>query len=191
MRYFWAMTRFTPSHPRAVSNAWLIERQLLLDQLESDQTLHKSMLMETTIARKLAASKSFRLTMSNKWLGVYFDKPWSAQVETSVRLLYPQCDAFWLQILWLVALLGLALAPYAIVWWEPWAVICIIAQFLTAYYYFSQTWLRYKLAGVVLLPLTIAQEIALLLVSLYQYKFGIVTWKGRPIQVAREKTKIS
>ena len=183
MRYFWAMTRFTPTHPRAVSNAWMIERQLILDELDSDIDLRTSMIVETTIARKLSATKAFRLILSNKWLGVRYDKPWSAQVETSIRLLYPQCDAFWLQMFWLVALLSIALMPYAIVWWEPIAGLYIATQFLIAYYYFHHVWFRYRFVGAILLPLTLAQEIALLLVSLYQYKFGVVTWKGRPVQV--------
>lgn len=191
MRYFWAMTRFTPARPRAVSNAWIIERQLILDELQQTTALHKSMLMETTIARKLAAEKTYRLVMGNQWLGVRYDKPWAAQVETSVRLLYPQCDAFWLQVLWLVVLLGVTLIPYAMVWWQPWAGVLVAFQFLLAFYYFRRTWTRYRFVVALLLPLTIAQEIALLIVSLYQYKFGVVTWKGRPIQMSRKSTTIN
>ncbi|USN96074.1 MAG: glycosyltransferase [Candidatus Nomurabacteria bacterium] len=186
MRYYWAMVRFTPTRPRAVSNAWLIERKLMLDELQNDTSLQKSMLMETTIARKLAAEKAYRLVMSSSWLGVRFEKKWSSQVETSIRLLYPQCDAFWLQVIWLVVLLGVTLIPYAVVWWQPWAGVLVALQYLIAYYYLSRVWVRYRFVGALLLPFTIAQEIALLIVSLYQYKLGVVTWKGRPIQVYRK-----
>lgn len=188
MRYYWTMVRFTPSQPRAVSNAWLIERQLMLDQLHSDTSLQRSMLMETTIARKLAAAKSYRLVMSNKWLGVRYDKPWSAQVETSIRLLYPQCDAFWLQVVWLVTLLGITLTPYVIVWWQPWAAVPIVFQAAIAFYYFSHLWLRSRLLAALLVPVAIFQEIVLLIVSLYRYNFGTVTWKGRPLQASRKLT---
>lgn len=182
MRHFWAIMRFTRDQPRAVSNAWLIDRKLILDELKSDDTLPASMLMETTIARKLAKDGKYRLVMGNADLGIRFEKKWSSQVETSIRLLYPQCDAYVLQVLWLVALLAITLIPYAMVWWEPWALIPIITQYAIAVYYLNKLWSQYRFAGALLLPLTLAQEIVLLIMSAYQYKFGTVTWKGRPIR---------
>lgn len=189
MRHFWTLVRFTPSHPRATSNAWLIERELMLEQLKIDKSLPSSMLMETTIARKLANTRKYRLVLSNAWLGIRYEKRWSSQVETSVRLLYPQCDAYILQVAWLVALLGVTLIPYVIVWWQPWALVLITAQFAIGYYYLSHIWVRYRLVGALLAPLTIAQEIILLVMSTYQYKFGTVTWKGRPITTAPRRSR--
>lgn len=185
MRYFWAMLRFTPNHPRAVSNAWLVERQLMLDEITGDASLPMSMLMETTIARKLASLKQYRLVLSNAWLGLRYEKKWSSQVETSIRLLYPQCDAYILQVLWLIVLLGMTLVPYAAVWWQPWAAVLIALQFGIAYFYLSKIWLRYRVAGAVLLPLTVIQEVWLMVLSVYHYKRGTVTWKGRPVSVSR------
>lgn len=187
MRHFWTCIRFTPARPRAASNAWLIERQLVLDQLDTDETLPLSMLMETRIARKLADQHQYRLAMSDTWLGIRYEKKWSSQIETSIRLLYPQCDAYVLQVLWLVLLMLVAVAPYVLVWWEPWALMPIIAQYGIAYYYLRKAWGRYRFAGALLVPFTIAQEITLLIVSTYRYKRGTVTWKGRPIQVINRK----
>lgn len=185
MRYFWAMVRFTTHRPRAVSNAWLIDRKFLLNELKTNETLPASMLMETTIARKLALDGSYRLAMGNEYLGIRFEKKWSSQIETSIRLLYPQCDAYVLQALWLVVLLTITLVPYVMVWWNPWALIPIIIQYAIASFYLSKVWSRYRWVGAFILPVTIAQEIALYIVSVYKYKFGTVTWKGRPVQAPR------
>lgn len=185
MRHFWTLARFTPNHPRATSNAWLVERELMLDQLKNDTSLPASMLMETTIARKLANVRKYRLVMGNSWLGIRYEKKWSSQVETSIRLLYPQCDAYILQVLWLIMLLGVTLLPYILLWFQPWALVLIAAQYAIGYYYLSHIWIRYRLIGALLVPVTIAQEIILLVMSTYQYKFGTVTWKGRPIKSVR------
>lgn len=185
MRHFWTLVRFSPNHPRATSNAWLIERELMLEQLMNDKLLPSSMLMETTIARKLANTHKYRLVLSNAWLGIRYEKRWSSQVETSIRLLYPQCDAYILQVAWLIALLGVTLIPYVIVWWHPWALVLIATQYAIGYYYLSHVWIRYRLAGALLVPATIIQEIILLIMSTYKYKLGTVTWKGRPIQSVR------
>jgi len=182
MRHFWTMVRFTPDHPRGVSSAWLVDRQLILDEFANDKTLPLSMLFETSIARKLSDARKYRLVLSDARVGLRYEKKYSSQIETSIRLLYPQCDAYTLQVLWLMVLLGITLVPYVAVWWQPWAAILIVAQFGIAYFYLSKIWLHYRVAGALLIPLTIAQEIWLLVLSTYHYKRGTVTWKGRPVQ---------
>lgn len=189
MRHFWAVIRFSGDQPRAVSNAWLIDRHLLLDELKTDDTLPASMLMETTIARKLAKADKYRLVMGNEYLGIRFEKKWSSQVETSIRLLYPQSGAYILQVVWLVVLLAVTLAPYVLVYSEVWALVPIVVQYGIASYYLGKVWSQYRFAGALLLPLTIAQEIILFIMSVYQYKFGTVTWKGRPVSVHKMPKK--
>lgn len=185
MRHFWAMMRHTPRQPRATSNAWVIERSLLLDQFDHDTTLPLSMKVETSIARKLAATNDYRLFLSNKWLGIRFEKRWSSQVETSIRVLYPQCHYHWYEALLLIGLLCIALLPYAAVFFTVWAWLVIILQYLIALYYISHVWSRYRLFGAALLPVTISQELVLLFMSAYRYTFGTVTWKGRSIKLTR------
>ncbi len=185
MRHFWTVMRFRPMSPRAAANAWLIDRQTLVDELASDARLASSVQMETTIARKLAKSQEYRLVLSNTWLGLRYEKRWSSQAETSIRLLYPQSGRHWSQVLGLVILLILGLVPYAVVWWQPWALVLIITHYVVAYYYLSHVWARYRFVGALLLPATLLQEIVLLIVSTYRYKFGTITWKGRPISTIR------
>lgn len=185
MRHFWTVVRSTPNKPRATSNAWLIERKLMIEQLEQDAALPLSMLMETSIARKIANTRKYGLVISNSWLGIRYEKRWSSQVETSIRLLYPQCDAYMLQVLWLTLLLVVTLVPYAIVWWEPWALAPIVVQYVTALFYLDKVWEKYRFVGALIVPVTIAQELVLLVMSAYRYKFGTITWKGRPVQAAK------
>lgn len=182
MRHFWTLMRFSPHKPRAAANAWLIDRKTILNEIETSDRLPLSVQMETYVARKLAISNQYRLVMSNKWLGLSYEKRWSSQVETSIRLLYPQSSKNPVQVCWLILLLATVLSPYVLVFWYPWMLGAIIAQFLISYYYLSNVWVRYRLVGALLLPVTIAQEIGLLIISTWQYNFGVIKWKGRPVR---------
>lgn len=187
LRYFWTVMRFRVDRPRAAANAWIIERQLLLDRFAHDQSLPMSMEVETTIARHLASDKKYRLTISSAYLGLRYEKRWSSQIETSIRLLYPQCKKHILQVFGLIVLLVLALLPYILLFLTPWALVLIISQYLIAYYYLSHVWARYRAIGALLLPVILIQEIALLIISTYRYNFGTITWKGRPITAATNR----
>lgn len=181
MRYFWTVIRFSPDRPRAAANAWLIERELLLDRFTNDESLPMSMEVETTIARHLADDRRSRLVISNQTLGLRYEKRWSSQIETSIRLLYPQCRKQWYQVAGLVSLLTVGLIPYVALFFTPWALIVVAFQYVIAYYYLRQVWVRYRFVGALMLPVTLIQEIILLIVSAYRYNHGTITWKGRPI----------
>lgn len=182
MRYFWTMLAYKSPRPRAAANAWLIKREAVVDAFDTDASLPLAVQLVTSLAQKLTiAGKKVRLLISDKQLGLSYEKRWSSQIETSIRLLYPQSRGHWYIVAGMVALLAVSLIPYAAVFWTPWALVLIAIQFLLAYYYLSQVWVRYRLIGALLLPVTIIQEIVLYVVSWYRYNFGTVTWKGRPI----------
>lgn len=181
MRYFWTVMRFRASKPRAAANAWLIDRELLLERFANDMTLPLSMEVETTIARHVAQTKKYRLIISNSWLGLRYEKQWSSQIETSIRLLYPQSGKQVAQVALLVAALALALTPYVVSFFTPWALALVVLQYFVAYYYLAHIWVRYRFVGALILPYTLLQEIILLIMSAYKYNFGTITWKGRPI----------
>ncbi len=188
MRHFWTIMRFHPIRPRAAANAWLADRQVLLDCFANDPGLSQSMEVETTIARHLADTGKYRLVLSNKELGLRYEKRWSSQVETSLRLLYPQCGGHWYQVVGLALLLGLTLIPYAAVWLTPWAWIVAGLQLYISYFHLSRIWARHRLVGALLLPFTLVQEIILLFYSMHKHLTNSVTWKGRPI-TTRPATK--
>ncbi len=185
MRYFWTVMRFSPERPRAAANAWLIERDMLLERFGSDDTLPLSMEVETTLARHASEHLRYRLVLSDRHLGLRYEKRWTSQVETSIRLLYPQCGKQWYQVAALVAVLLFALVPYAALFVTPWALLGVVAQYGVAYYYLSHVWVRYRIIGALIVPVTLVQEAVLLVVSAYKYRHGIVTWKGRPITTGR------
>lgn len=180
MRHFWLLMRHTPQHPRATANAWMVERDVLLQQFEINEKLPQSMKVETAVAGSLAQNE-YRLALSSKWLGLSYEKKWSSQVETSTRLLYPQSHKKLSYVAALFCTLLLALTPYVALFYTPWALLLVVAQYLLALYFLSHIWTHYRFVGALLLPLTIAQEAVLLLVSTYKYRHGSVTWKGRPI----------
>lgn len=185
MRYFWTVMSYSSMKPRAAANAWLIDRKLVLDEFETDTRLQLSVQIVTALAQKFAPAHAFKLMLSNSDLGLSYEKRWSSQIETSIRLLYPQNDKKWYRIALQILLLICTLVPYVAVWLTPWAWTLVVMQFGFTYYYLSHIWVRYRLVGAVLLPVTIIQEIILLLVSQYRYNFGQVTWKGRPITKRR------
>ncbi len=187
MRHFWAVLRFTPRKPRGAANAWLVNRQAVLEAFESDKSLQLSMQMVTNLGRRFAATGNYRLILSDRWLGLRYEKKWSSQVETSIRLLYPQFSRQVSRAFLGMLLLVLSLTPYVIVWWNIWALGVILLQFALAYYYVSHVWRRYRFIGALLWPLVLLQEIILIAVSVYRYNFGTVTWKGRPITLTNTK----
>lgn len=180
LRHFWTVARFHVQRPRAASNAWLIKRGVLLQQLENT-ALATSVQMETTIASQLAANHAYRLVLSDDSLGLTYEKKWRSQLETSIRLLYPQCHKRWYQTLGLMGVLALLLVPYVAVVWVWQALVVIILQYFVYRYYLSRVWTRHSSLGALVLPVILAQEIVLLLVSMWRYNYGQITWKGRPI----------
>lgn len=180
MRHFWLLVRHRTSRPRATANAWIIDRNLLVHEFDANPALPLSMKVETAIAGKLA-NGGYHLILSNPWIGLSYEKKWSSQTETSIRLLYLQCHKKWYNVMVLVLLLTLALVPYIAVFFVQWAFVLIVMQYIIAFYYLSHTWTRYRYIGALVLPYTLVQEIVLLLLSAYRYNFGTITWKGRPI----------
>lgn len=185
MRHFWAIMRHSPKSPRATSNAWMIERELLLNEFKNDSSLPLSIKVETSIAKKLNRDNEYMLIMSNRWVGIRYEKRWSSQVETSIRVLFPQCHKRWLEAFGIGSLLALALLPYILVSFYPVFLLILLIHFAVAFYYLRHVWERYTIAGAFLLPVTLAQEFVLIFVSAYRYTFGTITWKGRPITTSK------
>lgn len=185
MRHFWAILRFTPAKPRGAANAWLVERQVILDTLVTDPKLAVSVQLVTDIGRGLVAAGEYRLVLSDQWLGVRYEKKWLSQVETSIRLLYPQFSKSAGRMAIGILALAVVILPWVLVWWSLWAIPVIALEFAVAYYYVGHVWRRYRVAGAFLWPVIVLQEIILIIISAYQYIFGTVTWKGRPVTIGR------
>lgn len=182
LRHFWTMVRFSGKHPRAASNAWLINRDILLDQFKTNTALPLSVQVETTIARFLAKTDRYRLIVSDEKLGLSYEKKWKSQCETSVRLLYPQSGNIFGAMVVIAALIVLIL-PYVFLFTEVglFAPVAILLQYAVYRYYLSKVRTHHAWIMAMLLPIIIVQEMALMLMSIYGYKTGTITWKGRPL----------
>lgn len=185
LRHFWNIVRFKSNKTQASSNAWLIDRKVLLNLFSSDDSLPTTFVLEAKLADVVSRSHSYRLLMGDPFYGLTYEKQWGSHIETSVRLLYPESSQNIFRLLWLALLLILYISPYLIVWWQPLALISISVNFLTALLYMAVIWPRFKVIGALLIPLTVAQEFLLLFLSLYRHKSGTVQWKGRPISVRK------
>lgn len=185
LRHFWNIVRLDSDRTQASSNAWLVDRKLLLNSFSSNELLSSTLLLEQALADALSHSGSYRLLMSDRFYGLTYEKQWRSHAETSIRLLYPEFHQSLLRTFGLVLILVLFLSPYFIVWWQPIAFVAIVFNFITAWIYMAAVWPRYKFIGALVIPLTILQEICLVFVSLYKYQRGTVQWKGRPITVER------
>lgn len=189
LRHFWTVIRYRARRPRAASNAWIVKRDVLLKQLDTDTTLPMSVQVETTIARTLAPEHKYRLVLSDANLGLSYEKKWRSQVETSIRLLYPQCNKQLFQVVGLVGLLLLLVVPYVAMFWiMPFAVMAVF-QYVIYQYYLSKVWAHYSVFGAFALPVVLIKEAILLCISIYKYHFSTITWKGRPITATISKLK--
>lgn len=95
-----------------------------------------------------------------------------------------------------VLLLGVFLAPFIIVpvglifGWSLLYTLALAAAFVTIInyvLYVMRIWRSNWLTGGIIIPLILAQEIILLIISVYAYATNTVTWKGRPIQQSARK----
>lgn len=185
LRHFWYVLRFTPHSLQASSSAWLIERKLLLELFASYQSLAPALFLERKLSRLVAQDHTYRLLQSQASLGIYYDKKWSSQIETNIRLLYADCDTSIMQSAFIIFILGLFLSPYVILWLSPMALAAIFSHLFICFYYMSVSWPKFRLVAMVWLPITVLQEIWLLCLSFYHNTRGSVVWKERPVAYFR------
>lgn len=187
LRHFWILLRFSPKNPLGESSAWLVDRDYINDEFKNTSSLQDSMMLESSIASKLRKNHTYRLILSNSWLGVSYDKPWHSQLETSIRLLYPQGGASYAVSVFEIILLYVTLAPLILLPFDYLAIVPILLQIISGYVYTRRTWSNSAPLGAVLMPLIVLQEVFLYTTSLYRYARGTVTWKGRPIRIKNVK----
>ena len=190
LRYFWELIRHTRHSPAASSSAWMIDRKLLIDDLDGFKLVKNDIQPEAKIAAQLAMQNKYRFLIGTSMLGVSFEKKWESQVDTSVRLLYPllggNLKGGFLGLLFLLALnLPTIFILDGFVY--GWSVIQIAAFWLLCIFiamyalYLDKVWAKAWWLGALLWPYIVAQELAILIISIVRYKRGTISWKGRPI----------
>jgi len=191
LRYFWELMFHYRGSPAVSGSAWLIRRKALKDY--GGFTFLKDIVApEASLASYFAHRHGYRFLVSSPELGISYEKKWSSQLATSIRLLYPTLGNQWTMVI--VAVLGLLLilAPFVVVATMnifSYSVGIIITALLltiammTLYTLYAQmVWRSGWWLAPIIAPLIIVQEIALVIVSSVQYSRGRVTWKGRPLR---------
>lgn len=191
-RYAWelALPRRLLRRPPVLSTCWLITRQAL-QAGGGFEAVSRKIIPESYFARQTAlASDGYSFLRSDK-MGIYSQKRFDEQVATAIRTRYPQMHRR-PEIVALVTLaeLGFLLWPLVILigavlgrlW--PLVVLSGLAYLTQAVLYAKIVNLTYRRSfvyDIVLLPLAVLQDVAILNYSFWRYEFREVIWKGRNV----------
>ena len=191
LRYFWEMMFHRKVSPATASNAWLIHRQTLLDRFKGFVDFKDAIQPESKLSSALMASGEYRFLIGTKLLGVSYEKKWSSQLSTSVRLLFPLLQMRLphaiiaaLDLLILTGPLWVLLSGFVTGWNVNHAIAGgFILMFAIIYgIYLKKVWNRGWIVGSLLWGLIVLQEAILIIASAIQYKKKSVTWKGRLVK---------
>lgn len=199
LRMFWQVVLANKKRPATSHALWMMTRSTLITELDG-MTKHKAEIMpEARVAGLLQSNRAHTL-LSNRELGVYYDKPWRLQVNSSQRLLYPLVGGTLLQAARFMTLLLVLNVPLAslvagILLHDTMAIIAgawFMSLFLAMYALFAaHMWRSLWWVGGLLWPVLILQETALFIYSCYGYATKTITWKGRSIYASGETSHLS
>ena len=190
LRYYWELMLHRRSAPAVASGAWLINRRVLLDELGGFASYKNDIQPEAKLAAKLLERDGYRFIIGTPELGVSYEKKWSSQVDTSIRLLYPLLGgrlAGNLLALVGLCLLNLPSLVLLIGLFDGWGIIQTVATWQLCVFgalyglYLDRVWQKGWWLGLMLWPVVIAQEAIILGLSIGRYRSHRVNWKGRPI----------
>lgn len=190
LRYYWELIFHRATAPAVASSAWIIDRHTLLDQLGGFESYRNDVQPEAKLAAELMKQHNYSFLIGTSELGVSYEKKWSSQVETSIRLLFPVLGGHFVGNG--LALIGLLLLNLPILVLlaglvEGWTIVQSMALWQLCVFgalyglYLDRVRQKGWWAGALLWPVIIAQEFVVLLISINHYLRHKVTWKGRPI----------
>lgn len=194
LRYFWEIMFHRRSSPATASNAWMVHRQTLANELQGFNRFKDAVQPESNISAELMATGRYRFLIGTKLLGISYEKKWRSQLSTGVRLLYPLLGAKVEHSL--IAALDLLIisSPLIIIatgFFAGWSYHQIIAGGIFILYaglyqtYLAKLWNRGAIFGGLLWGLVAVQESILIITSAVAYKRNRVTWKGRHVKAPR------
>ena len=191
LRYFWTLIFHRSSRPAVASSLWLISRSYLEEHGDGFENRKDTIEPEVSIAAELMRSDRYHFYINDAQLGVSYEKKWLSQCETAIRLLFPFVGGTSSGCIAALGGLFLLIFPAHVLivsvstrhWsYETLTALVALSLFFLAYaIYLSVTWTKGRIIGLILLPITLLQEVVLLLMSAYRYKTNTITWKGRPI----------
>ena len=192
LRYFWEIIFHSKSTPASASGAWFIHRKTLLERWGGLEVFKDAIQPESRIAADLMASNEYRFLIGTKLLGISYQKKWSSQLQTSIRLLSPllQMKAAHniiatLDLLILSTPLWILLSGFVFGWSVHQLIAAVYILIFAGLYgfYLKNVWNKGWIFGGLLWPFIILQEAVLVAMSAIQYRRKAVTWKGRKVQL--------
>ena len=185
LRYFWTILYHSKAYPAHTTASWLVDRDALLAQGGFDK--YKSLIKpEPQIAHDFFVKGRYRFLISDAQFGFSYEKKWSSQVETSIRIDYPFVRQNWFTpvlfivfelLIWSVIIYSLATNQFS--YYSLGLLISALIINL-AYTQFSiKARPRTGILGFFTWPIKIAIELVLIIFSLFKLKFNSVVWKGR------------
>lgn len=199
LRYYWELILHRRRAPSVASNAWVINRDVLINKLGGFEPYKNYIQPEEKLAAKLMQNGLYRFLIGSDDLGVDYEKKWSSQVETSIRLLFPLFGGTVITNLLASICLMILNAPVVIILFGAlgsWTLIQTVALwqlcvFVALYgLYLSRVWNKGWWAGALLWPVVVAQELIVHIVGIYRNIRQTVTWKDRPVMSKREHRTI-
>jgi glycosyltransferase involved in cell wall biosynthesis len=193
MRFFWTLIFSSRNKPAVASTAWMIDRTVIKDEFDGFDHMKGAIQPESIIASKLSKEKRYNFLIGTPLLGISYEKKWSSQVDTSIRLLYPIIGGRQLNAIIAVLLLLILNIPTIFIvdgLVTGWTITHIIALWQTCLFiaiyarYVGAVWKRGWWLGALLWPYIVGQELVLLIISTHRYMSRSVNWKGRPITVS-------
>jgi len=190
LRFFWEVVFHSKASPATTGNAWLVNRQLLLERFNGFEALKSTVQPESQLSASLATTNEYRFLMGTAKFGVAFEKKWRSQLVTSTRLLFPFLEKKVILALTAILDLLILLIPAVVaisLFFTEWnavhiAGLCIAVLYAGLYgWYLKRVWNKGFLLGAILWPVLVLQEIFLVIASVSQYKRRTVKWKGRKV----------
>lgn len=203
LRYFWQLVLPLRFNTPLATSIWSIRGDNLVEA-GGFSAFKDKVEIENLLASQLNVKDEYRFLVGSHLLNITYEKQWTSQVETAIRLWYPNLNKsifraflvilihFILFILPAMVLLQFLLTlgfhgDYLQTYWLLALVSSALASYLYANY-FRQVktvkslpdYLTFVISFFVL-PLLALQEIILIIASFVQYKRGQVNWKGRNV----------
>lgn len=189
LRYFWHVLFHRREHPVVASGVWMVRRRELISDFNDLSELRLAMEPEVDIARYYLSRDRYRFLTSRQLLGISYEKKMSSQIETTVRLRFPEYGySIFRTVCSSLAKLLVALMPLAWLYDPKLLLPSAVVYFLgaaTYHIYLSFVWQRGALVGMWLWQLVLFGDAYLSIESMVRYLTGRVTWKGRPIITSR------
>jgi hypothetical protein len=193
MRYAWELVplRRLFRRPPVLSTCWIVQKEALA-AMGGLKSVSRAIVPEARFARQLTARGGYSFLRAAQNLGIESVKPAREQYQTAIRMRYPQLhkrpeNVFVLSVIYTFGLL----AAFALPLLGFLVDIGSAAQIISACAALVLTVVFLLVAGVtrtgtpwlgpLSAPFGLVSDLVLLHISMWQYEFSVVEWKGRNI----------